>query len=178
MLDKIAASQLSCYLNEVPWETVEKFAQEFMGKIAKIEEHTDHSLILSHEQGRLQIDRFALQPELLPWSYLISLTLFRDESPYDSWLTVQLAREWAIATQKPAFCEPPLELGMFSSVYYWQLGLYPVQKRVSCQLLKYDEIDIEHMEEVATVQINLNEFPLFTTPLPYFSQGYSPSSTK
>ena len=113
------------------------------------------------ELGHLQIDRFALQPELLPWSYRVSLTLFRESSPLDSWLNVQLAHDLSQALNCSSYCDPPEELGILSGVNYWQLGLFPRQEGTEAHLIKYDEIDVEHIQQISSQEVSLRNFPLF-----------------
>jgi len=168
MLDRITTAQIHCYLSNIKWELFHQFADEFMGvKVEQVQADLN-TLQIQNTYSVLRARRLTLKPEGLPWDIDLSLSFFRKSVPYDSWLGVQFARDICLATGAQSYCDIPAEVGMPSIEYYWQLSFFqaPNNELVS-EIVQLQELDDQHFIEVESKLVDLRNYELFQTPIPY-----------
>ena len=168
MLDKIATAHIHCYLAHIKWELFHQFADEFMGSNVEHVQADLNSLFIKNKHCILKARKFQSKAEALPWDIHVSLSFFRKPKPYDDWLGVQFAQEICITTAAQSYTNVPSEVGSPGSLYRWQLTFYqaPNQEIIS-ELVKLQEVEDEHFIELESQQIDLRNFELFQTQLPY-----------
>lgn len=168
MLDKIATAHIHCYLAHIKWELFHQFADEFMGSKVEHVQADLHSLFIKNTHCILKARKFQRKAEALPWDIHMSLSFFRKALPYDDWLGVQFAEEICLATAAQSFTDVPSDIGTPNSQFRWQISFYQApNQEIIPELVKLQEVEDEHFIELESQPIDLRNFELFQTKLPY-----------
>ncbi|MEM6802405.1 MAG: hypothetical protein AAF696_13435 [Bacteroidota bacterium] len=168
MLDKIATAHIHCYLAHLKWELFHQFADEFMGTKVEHVQADLHSLFIKNTSCILKARKFQRKAEGLPWDIHMSLSFFRKPKPFDDWLGVQFAHEICLATSAQSYTNVPPEVGTPSADFHWQLSFYPApNQEIISELVKLQEVEDEHYIELEKQEVDLRNFELFQTQLPY-----------
>lgn len=165
MFAQIPGTQLSCYLGPAPWSQVEGLGHDLLGPQADLAQAPDPTLDLRSPRGHFRVERYALQPDRYPWTYLAQMTLTRQPSPLDAWQQVQFARRAALHTHTTAYCDIPDEVVHSTPTFYWQLQLQPQGRDIRAAIAQFEELD-ENLFCLRDLKpVDLRNFELYQTPL-------------
>lgn len=167
MLPNLPSTQLSCYLGPAPWDRVQALGRELLGHTAQMQDTVDPTLVLHGERGHLRVERYALQPDRYPWTYLLQLTLERPPSPLDLWQQVQFTRGAVQFTNTTGYCDVPEEVGVGNPAYYWQLQLRPIGEDVQIAVAQLDEKDEDWFLLLDLRPVDLRNFEMYQVVWPY-----------
>jgi hypothetical protein len=165
MFPQIPGTQLSCYLGAAPWDSLQRLGEQLLGPDLTWTQAADPTLDLRSAKGHFRVERYALQPERYPWTYLAHITLNRDPSPLDGWQQVQFARQAALATQATAYCDIPPDVAMSDPADYWQLQLKPEAGHIEAAMAQFEELDEDLFSLRSVEPIDLRNFEWYQLSL-------------
>ena len=145
MLLPITGTQYACYVSDLPWESVRAWAYTWLAGTGEGLVDENPTLILQNAKGRLHLERYALAPDNLPWSYLLTWTEARESGPLDSWWQLRWAEQVALYLQTEVFIDIPETLFAGKPAYYWQIRLSPVMGEIRAEIAQLEEISENQM---------------------------------
>ncbi|MEM6263504.1 MAG: hypothetical protein AAGI38_13410 [Bacteroidota bacterium] len=162
---RITTAQLCCFLGEGEIERFRNFLLEFFQPPKGLPKGPDYSLTLEHDWFRLKAEQYVLHAAKVPWSWEISLTLFREQMPYDEWLCVQFAEQLAIGVGTQTYCEVPEEIKP-QKPGHWHIRFTPGKTKGMAELVNLRNLDAEWVEITQEEPLDLRNFELYQTRLP------------
>lgn len=168
MLDRISTALVPCYLTNLKWEMFHQFADEFMGTKVEQVQADLNSLEIKNKYLTLCANRHSQKSEGIPWDITMSLSFERDPKPFDLWLGVQFAKQISRATGAHSFCDIPAEITIPNPSFFWQLSFFlaPNDEMIS-EIVQFQQVENDQFQEVKAIPIDLRNFELFQTNLPY-----------
>lgn len=168
MLDRISTALVPCYLSNLKWDLFHQYADDFMGDKVEQVQADLHHLVIKNDHCTLRARRHTSKPDDRPWNIHMSLSFDRNPGPFDIWLGVQFAKDICLATGSQSYCDIPSEVAIPNTSSFWQLTFYQAPNdELLSEIIQLQKVDDEHLVEIGSKPVDLRNYELFQTRLPY-----------